>query len=464
MAKALFLLLSCVFLASCALAELIYGPGGRLLDTACKVDLPPGATAYGTDRIVLADGTVIPYPACAHHTDAAATANVKAAPNHDLENEDRKREANGWNEYYYFYPGYALDQFNGDWTVPTTPGLGYRGQLLYFFTALEPASQDLILQPVLWYGVSPAGGGSNWYVAVWEVHSNNAYTVSQVVQVYPGQTIHTTMVRYPGQFWNCNMFVNGNLVTAGNFADRDYNIAFTTLEVYNVGDCYSLPYAQTTNFYNLQVHQAGGNFVTTTWVPKIEQSDCGQSLATIGTVNGLTYGLNNLLSPMVFDAGFYKANNPDLPWSDYGNLANHWLNSGVYEGRIAVASFFVNEYKAIYPDLAGLPNRDAISHYTTNGYLEGRVGRIILHPLAYNYIQYAQRYSDLLAAFGYDRLALGQHWSASGINEGRQAISTFSAPAYLSFYPDLQAAFGGNLVLATQHWVQNGHAEGRRGV
>ena len=42
--------------------------------------------------------------------------------------------------------------------VPNTPSVGYTQQLLYFFTGLEPVSQDVILQPVVWYGVSPKGG------------------------------------------------------------------------------------------------------------------------------------------------------------------------------------------------------------------------------------------------------------------------------------------------------------------
>jgi hypothetical protein len=42
--------------------------------------------------------------------------------------------------------------------VPGGPGLGYRGEVLFLFTGLEPAAGDAILQPVLQYGYSAIGG------------------------------------------------------------------------------------------------------------------------------------------------------------------------------------------------------------------------------------------------------------------------------------------------------------------
>jgi hypothetical protein len=98
----------------------------------------------------------------------------------------RKREADGWNEYTYYYPSPgSLDQFNGDWVgilfhlhikfvffssfiflfgfcltkiVPSPPGLGYRGEVVFLFTGLEPVAEDAILQPVLQWGYSSIGG------------------------------------------------------------------------------------------------------------------------------------------------------------------------------------------------------------------------------------------------------------------------------------------------------------------
>ena len=119
--------------------------------------------------------------------------------------------------------------------VPNTPSVGYTQQLLYFFTGLEPVSQDVILQPVVWYGVSPKGGmlsfcttysplvdrpspslsypslsypslsltlllhlyllnykgGDGWYAACWEVHSDNSVIVSNVVRVCFTHTCET---------------------------------------------------------------------------------------------------------------------------------------------------------------------------------------------------------------------------------------------------------------------------------
>ncbi|KAF8912186.1 hypothetical protein CPB84DRAFT_1761523 [Gymnopilus junonius] len=67
------------------------------------------------------------------------------------------------------------------------------GQLLYWFNALVPPSDDAILQPVLQYGVSPAGGGPYYSIASWYLINSNVY-FSDLIQVQPGQELTGYMV------------------------------------------------------------------------------------------------------------------------------------------------------------------------------------------------------------------------------------------------------------------------------
>ena len=74
---------------------------------------------------------------------------------------------------------------------------------------------------------------------------------------------------------------------------------------------------------------------------------------------------------------------------------------------------------------------------------------------------YANKYADLKAAFGTDANKLFGHFIDFGLQEGRQAISTFNVTAYKNRYADLQKAFGNDLPAYYRHYITNGKSEGR---
>ncbi len=63
-----------------------------------------------------------------------------------------------------------ISYFSTKWVVPPPP-ITSNGQLIYLFNGIETTSFDSILQPVLQWGSSHAGGGSYWAVANWFVGS-----------------------------------------------------------------------------------------------------------------------------------------------------------------------------------------------------------------------------------------------------------------------------------------------------
>lgn len=98
----------------------------------------------------------------------------------------------------------------------------------------------------------------------------------------------------------------------------------------------------------------------------------------------------------------------------------------------------------------------------------------------FDYIAYADRYPDLMQAFGYDRDSLYNHYVSMGCGEGRVArvirilpdrLSVFGqkgkesyyfdASRYAADYPDLYAAFGDNKTALWNHYKTCGIAEGR---
>ena len=124
----------------------------------------------------------------------------------------------------------------------------------------------------------------------------------------------------------------------------------------------------------------------------------------------------------VFDANFYLSIYPDLINAGYteDNVKNHWINSGIYEGRQGSSIFDVKFY--------------------------------------------LQKYSDLQRAFGSNYHTATMHWINYGIYEGRQGSSTFDVHFYLQKYSDLQRAFGSDYYAATIHWINYGIYEGRQCV
>ena len=81
--------------------------------------------------------------------------------------------------------------------------------------------------------------------------------------------------------------------------------------------------------------------------------------------------------------------------------------------------------------------------------------------VVFNATYYANKYSDLKAAFGTNATNLYNHFINNGIKEGRQASPMFSVDYYLKNNSDLKAAFGSNRESAMNHFMQYGIKEAR---
>ena len=82
---------------------------------------------------------------------------------------------------------------------------------------------------------------------------------------------------------------------------------------------------------------------------------------------------------LVFDSHYYADHNADLYEAfgyDEDQLLNHFLTSGMKEGRVASESFDVSVYKENNPDLVNVYGDDMAAyynHYMNCGHSEGRV-------------------------------------------------------------------------------------------
>lgn len=154
---------------------------------------------------------------------------------------------------------------SGKWKVPKDPSRG--GQLLYLWNGIEPHSGEGVLQPVMQYGSSAAGGGNSWGVASWYVSSDHGSYHTSLVDLRTGGTVLGT-VSLSGKSYT----INGTDMGSGKSAqfsmvpkDGPYTWSCNTLEMYSLSSCSQYPpepYVVT----DIKL-QLGGKSVTPTWKP-----------------------------------------------------------------------------------------------------------------------------------------------------------------------------------------------------
>jgi hypothetical protein len=129
------------------------------------------------------------------------------------------------------------------WTVPANP-INNNGQLIYLFNALEDRTGATILQPVLQWGISAAGGGNSWGVASWYVDSSHHAYCTPVVPVNEGELlVGTIKMTDAGIYRSEFQGVAGTAIIAQGLPAMPW--ATLTLEAYGLksgGDYPAIPY------------------------------------------------------------------------------------------------------------------------------------------------------------------------------------------------------------------------------
>jgi len=252
------LLLAGVFTSSVAQAQTSYSEAvkqhpdwvqipGELIRPDCVHQVPSGAqVAVGKDGQLTGDimlnGQLIA------HYDACPEQAIVTRPQADQ--PQAPGTGNGWVEADEWNVPLGsndnIDYLAGTWTVPSYPSRN--GALIYLFNGIVPSSSQWILQPVLQYGVSPAGGGNYWAIASWLVSSSQAF-YSPLEAVYPGDSItgFTQMTGVSGNttYWLVEAQDNSSgaysYLTAW-VTNQHWTWAFRgVLEAYNVTSCSNFP-------------------------------------------------------------------------------------------------------------------------------------------------------------------------------------------------------------------------------
>jgi hypothetical protein len=227
----------------------------------CVLKVAEGETLLADGRIIQrADGTLENLPGCkyAHY---AASGEIVAAGATKVESPT----VNGWVESASVTTNTSYGEIVATWTVPPAP-TSIVGQTVFFFPGMEDSNDVVsIVQPVLQFGPSAAGGGNYWGVASWNCCPSGTADYSTLVDVNPGDTIQGTIKSTCSagtescSTWNITTAdkTSGKSTTLSNSPSegQTFNWAFAgVLEAYNIAQCSDYPPNASLTFLDIALY------------------------------------------------------------------------------------------------------------------------------------------------------------------------------------------------------------------
>jgi hypothetical protein len=260
---------------------------GKLMRPDCVHEVPNGAKiVIGEDGNptgdVMLNGAVISHSEPCSEAPISTTHTVSPvnAPGHVPQ-----PPFNGWvedsQEDLSLASSDNVDWESGLFYVPSNPS--DNGGTIFIFNGIAPTAQNWILQPVLQYGVSAAGGGNYWAMAAWFVGTGGAWH-SPLVTVksgntldgYTEQTASGSTLDYTSEAYD---------LTTGAYSwlsiwssGLHWTVAYEgVLEVYNVNSCSQLPASDYAYFYDNYVYHGypAYDYVSPSFTGNVFQSGCG---------------------------------------------------------------------------------------------------------------------------------------------------------------------------------------------
>ncbi|KAJ7153332.1 hypothetical protein C8R46DRAFT_1301747 [Mycena filopes] len=270
-------LLTAPFTLAAPTVETVLVPGGYRANVNIH-KIPAGGSLARSDdgtliHILAANGTVV-------HT---ATAGAPAT---------RVKRAvaplqTGWITYASWLNSGSspISSFTTTWTVPPVPAANH-GQTVFLFNSIESSAGDAIIQPVLQYGPSAAGGGAFWAVASWYLDSTNVF-ITTPVPTSAGATLNgiITLTNSSGTKFDYNtQFTNIAGTSVSITGVGQLTFATETLEAYKVTTISDYP-AGSTVFTGINLELASGAVPSVSWA---QINDTADGLSTTINTDGAT--------------------------------------------------------------------------------------------------------------------------------------------------------------------------------
>lgn len=169
------------------------------------------------------------------------------------------QSTDGWITYSlceFVYPNSEPTYLSTNYKVPSPPK-NEANQLIYLFNGLEGYSGDTayILQPVLQWGKSPAGGGKYWAICNWLVSNKNQFFFDTLIAVNPGDDLKSIikMNSNNGNRFSYSSYFDGYPSTLSVLNLPRLSTPCYTFEAYNVKSCDQNPVDEKIRMQNIQI-------------------------------------------------------------------------------------------------------------------------------------------------------------------------------------------------------------------
>ena len=183
--------------------------------------------------------------------------------------------------------GVAISQISTTWTVPPAPANGDTGQTVFLFNGLQNPSRSNLLQPVLQWGVSQAGGGGFWSISNWYIDDSGQVCHSDCLQVPPGQVLTgiVALGQESGGLCSYTVGFNGYSFLDLNVGGVDPSpVAVEVLESYNLSGCTDYPATPSTSMSSIFI-TAGGATPAVDWECQSQSATCGERTTVTSSAN-----------------------------------------------------------------------------------------------------------------------------------------------------------------------------------
>jgi hypothetical protein len=184
-----------------------------------------------------------------------------------------------WKAWSQFAPGGSVTSLSSDWIVPGEPS-NSEGQTLFFWNGIEPEDTSAVLQPVLQWGSSAAGGGNYWAYSSWYVSSTHGSHFSPLIAVQQGDVITgSNILDSKSGLWNISCTAPGRKSSVLSFkpVPGAWPTAYHVLEAYEVTNVCSLyPSAGSVNFTNIKVSFDNAPVDPIKWQFDTQTAGCGE--------------------------------------------------------------------------------------------------------------------------------------------------------------------------------------------
>jgi hypothetical protein len=210
---------------------------------SCVHEIESGAVVGKTGLVTRKNGTNYQIPLCLYPVYGVLSRSDANSPAYNanwIEFDTITTAQTGSNWY---------QQLTANWTVPAAPVDSYPQSNQTYFTFPGLSSSAFIIQPVIQYGVSSAGGGQFWAMASWHCDGGTlGCNNSSLILIAAGDAIYGSVVAHDCAGGSCvwtimSQDVTSNQQTILNWTDTQ-NYTFATggaVEVYNLTSCDQYP-------------------------------------------------------------------------------------------------------------------------------------------------------------------------------------------------------------------------------